>query len=96
MAYKESEVSFEDLVKVFFSKHDPTTLNRQGNDCGTQYRSAIFYHTEEQRAIAQKAKDQIPNAVTEISPAAKFWPAEEYHQQYLVMELCIIVLTSKV
>ncbi|KAI9024787.1 peptide methionine sulfoxide reductase [Hyaloraphidium curvatum] len=86
--YKPDLVKYEDLVHFFFKFHDPTTPNRQGNDVGTQYRSAIFYHTPEQKVIAERV---IPEAqknwkrkiMTEISPATVFWPAEEYHQQYL-------------
>ena len=82
--------SFEDILGVFFTIHDPTTLNRQGNDVGTQYRSAIFYHSPEQKAAAQAvmariAKDAIFGArkvVTELVPAATFYPAEDYHQRY--------------
>ena len=81
MVYNEKEVSYKELVDMFFQKHDPTTLFV---DSEAQYRSAIFYHTEEQKSIAEQAKVLIPNAVTEIVPAGKFWPAEEQHQQYLV------------
>ncbi len=82
-------ISFEEILEVFWSTHDPTTLNRQGADKGTQYRSAIFYHSEEQHEIAKASKlstdaenlwpDPI---VTEISPASIFYPAEDYHQNY--------------
>jgi peptide-methionine (S)-S-oxide reductase len=65
------------------SLHDPTQLNRQGPDVGTQYRSVIFFHDEEQEAVAQAAVEAYPGAVTQIEPAGKFWRAEEYHQQYL-------------
>ena len=82
-------VSFRELLEVFFTVHDPTTLNRQGNDVGTQYRSAIFYHTQEQKAAAEAAIAAI-NAgklwgkpiVTEVVPAATFHIAENYHQEY--------------
>ena len=82
--------SFEDLLGVFFTIHDPTTLNRQGNDVGTQYRSAIFYHSPEQKAAAEAvmarlAKEAIfggRKIVTELAPAATFYPAETYHQRY--------------
>jgi peptide-methionine (S)-S-oxide reductase len=91
LEYDPSQVSYEDLLRVFWECHDPTTLNRQGPDAGTQYRSAIFFHTLEQRdaAIASKEKlqatDKYKNRkiVTEIAPASEFWRAEEYHQQYL-------------
>ena len=82
-------VSFEELLEVFFTIHDPTTLNRQGNDVGTQYRSAIFYHSPEQERIAREVvarftKDKVWFApiVTEIVPASEFHVAEEYHQEY--------------
>ncbi len=81
-------LSYSDLLNVFWSTHDPTTLNRQGNDRGTQYRSAIFYHDEEQRATAELSKRAVAAAlytdpvVTEITPATTFYPAEAYHQNY--------------
>lgn len=88
--YDESKISYEELVKRFFSWHDPTTLNRQGPDHGSQYRSAIFYIDEGQRQIAEAAKVRASQEgafkgrliVTEIVPAATFWTAEEYHQDY--------------
>jgi len=81
-------VSYGDLLKVFWSIHDPTQLNRQGPDRGTQYRSAIFYHTEEQKRTAIESKllvqDRFDKSImTKIVPAAQFFKAEEYHQQYL-------------
>ncbi len=88
--YDPSQVSYERLLEVFWSAHDPTTLNRQGPDVGTQYRSAIFYINEEQAATAKasKAAHEASNRfgrpiVTEIAPATTFYAAEEYHQQYL-------------
>lgn len=88
--YDPSRVSYEDLLKVFWTNHDPTTLNRQGPDVGTQYRSVIFYHTPEQLAAALASKEKLQNSgayrrpiVTEIVPASAFYKAEEYHQQYL-------------
>lgn len=88
--YDPSEVSYDELLKVFWENHDPTTLNRQGPDVGTQYRSAIFYHDEEQRASATASKEKLENSgrykkpvVTEITPASEFYRAEDYHQQYL-------------
>ncbi len=81
-------ISFEEILEIFFSTHDPTTLNRQGNDVGPQYRSVIFYHSEAQRAIAQKAKAEIAPQiwddpiVTEISPLDTFYGGEAYHQNY--------------
>ena len=80
--FDESEISFSDLLEVFFVTHDPTSLNRQGNDVGVQYRSAIFYINSEQRDIAQSMLNSIPNAVTEISPLEVFYDAEDYHQNY--------------
>lgn len=87
--YDPSKVSYEDLLQVFWKIHDPTTLNRQGPDVGTQYRSAIFFHTPEQQTAAQKSKQALERSgafkrpiVTEIAPAPEFWRAEEYHQRY--------------
>ena len=81
-------VSYRDLLEVFWDNHNPTTLNRQGPDWGTQYRSAIFFHSPEQEATARASLDaaqaRFPNRiVTQIEPAPPFWPAEDYHQQYL-------------
>lgn len=88
--YDPDVVSYEELLKVFWANHDPTTLNRQGPDFGTQYRSAIFYHTPEQQAEALASRDRLAAEgkfarpiVTQIVPAATFYRAEEYHQQYL-------------
>ena len=83
------QVSYRDLVEKFFELHDPTQLNRQGPDVGTQYRSAIFTHDREQEAVAAEVKARVAAGsprpvVTEIVAAQEFWPAEEYHQQYLV------------
>lgn len=82
-------ISYEDVLNIFFTIHDPTTLNRQGGDIGTQYRSAVFYHTAEQKAQAEatiKALDAeqvwADPIVTEITEASTFWPAEDYHQEY--------------
>ena len=81
-------ISYHDILEVFWDNHNPTTLNRQGPDVGTQYRSAIFYHSPEQKIEAEKSRDaaqaRFPRPiVTEIVPATEFWRAEEYHQQYL-------------
>lgn len=88
--YDPSQVSYEDLLRIFWENHDPTTLNRQGPDVGTQYRSAIFFHTPEQEAAAKASKEALAKSgrfkrpiVTEIQPAPEFWQAEDYHQQYL-------------
>jgi peptide-methionine (S)-S-oxide reductase len=82
-------ISYEKLLEVFWHTHDPTTLNRQGNDVGTQYRSAIFYHNNNQREIAEKSKREIEDKgifkdpiVTEITPFKKFYVAEDYHKKY--------------
>jgi len=88
--YDPSKVSFDQLLDVFWENHDPTTLNRQGPDVGTQYRSVIFFHTPQQEAAAKASKERLQSSgkykrpiVTEIVPAAEFWRAEDYHQQYL-------------
>ena len=90
VVFDPAKISYEKILDYFFRLHDPTTKNRQGNDMGTQYRSAIFYHSEEQREIAFKVKEQINQSkkwpkevVTDISPASQFYSAEEYHQDYL-------------
>ena len=84
--YDETQISFEQLLDVFFTTHDPTTLNRQGNDIGTQYRSVIYYLNDDQQQQAQQSIDRLKaeglNMVTELSPAPKFYPAEEYHQNF--------------
>lgn len=88
--YDPGEVSYADLLKVFWSVHNPTTKNRQGFDYGTQYRSAIFYHTPQQEELARKSKEELEKSeqfknkeiVTEIVPASAFYNAEEYHQKY--------------
>jgi peptide-methionine (S)-S-oxide reductase len=89
VTFDPAEASYRDLLKVFFTIHDPTTLNRQGDDVGTQYRSAIFYHTPTQQAdaaavIAELSAQQVWDdpIVTEVVPLTKFWPAEEYHQHF--------------
>lgn len=88
--YDPCLISYEELLDLFWEFHDPTTLNRQGPNVGTQYRSAIFYHTPEQKATAAASKEKLQSSgkfdkpiVTEITPASKFYKAEEYHQQYL-------------
>lgn len=79
--FDPEQLSYKELLDLFWKIHDPTALNRQGFDVGSQYRSAIFYHNEEQKKLALETKPQ--NAVTEIVPASKFWRAEDYHQKYL-------------
>ena len=107
VTFDPSVTSFREILDVFFAIHDPTTLNRQGNDIGTQYRSAIFYHAPEQKAAAEAAigelaakkiwKDRI---VTEITPATQFYPAEDYHQEYFrnnsYQPYCQFVVAPKV
>lgn len=90
ITFDPTKTSYEDLLLFFFKMHDPTTLNRQGNDLGTSYRSAIFYHDEEQRRVAEKVKERVDKSgawkrpvVTQIVPANEFWVAEDYHQDYL-------------
>ena len=90
VTFDPSKVSYQDLLKVFWSIHDPTQVNRQGPDVGTQYRSAIFFHSHEQEKLALASKQALEESnkygrgiATEIVPAATFWRAEEYHQQYL-------------
>jgi methionine-S-sulfoxide reductase len=89
VTYDPAEISFTDLLRVFWQTHDPTTLNRQGHDVGPQYRSAIFYHNDAQRKLAEEYKRQLDDSkvfgspiVTEITPFTKFYPAEQYHQEY--------------
>ncbi len=89
--YDPQEVSYEDLLKIFWNNHNPTTLNRQGPDIGTQYRSTVFFYTLEQQKAAMEMKERLnplarkkfqKDIVTEIKPASTFYRAEEYHQQY--------------
>jgi len=89
--FDPSKVTYEQLLEVFWRIHDPTQVNRQGPDFGNQYRSAIFYHTDEQKAKATASRDELQNSqrykgkkiATQIVPAGEFWRAEEYHQRYL-------------
>lgn len=98
-------ISYEDLLRVFFSTHDPTTLNRQGEDVGTQYRSVVFYNGEGQRQAAERIKTEMASLwddpiVTEIVPLDKFWPAEDYHRDYFrrnpQQSYCSLVIAPKV
>jgi len=89
ITYDPSVISYDELLEVFWKTHDPTTLNRQGNDVGPQYRSVIFYHNEEQKALAEKYKDELNKSgawdnpiVTEITAYTNFYAAEKYHQNY--------------
>ncbi len=107
ITFDPRQVAYADLLRVFFSIHDPTTLNRQGADVGTQYRSAIYYHTPEQKAAAEQVMAEL-NAqhvwdkpiVTEVMPAAPFYPAEDYHQEYFQRNpgqgYCRVVIAPKV
>jgi peptide-methionine (S)-S-oxide reductase len=89
--FDPGQISYDELLNVFWSNHNPTTLNRQGPDVGTQYRSVVFYHSPAQKAAAEAAKEKIEKSgrfgnrpvVTQIEPAPTFWRAEEYHQRYL-------------
>jgi len=105
--FDPSVISFKDILRVFFSVHDPTTLNRQGHDIGTQYRSAIFYHNDEQKRDAEEVIKEITDEgvyddpiVTEVVPLEKFWPAEDYHQEYFAnnpnQPYCQAVVSPKV
>ena len=107
ITYNPAEVSFQDLLDVFFVIHDPTTLNRQGNDVGTQYRSAVYYHSAEQKAVAEQviaalnAEHRWNNPiVTEVTAASKFYVAEDYHQEYFAnnasQPYCQVVVAPKV
>jgi peptide-methionine (S)-S-oxide reductase len=107
ITFDPSVVSFRDLLHVFFTIHDPTTLNRQGADVGTQYRSAIFYHTPEQKAAAEEVIVQLNEQnlwgrpiVTEIAPIDTFYVAEDYHQEYYennaTQPYCQVVVAPKV
>ncbi len=91
IVFDPAKISYEQILEFFFKMHDPTTLDRQGNDIGTSYRSAIFYHSDEQRKIAEEVKAKVDRSgawkrpvVTEIVPAKEFWQAEDYHQDYLI------------
>jgi peptide-methionine (S)-S-oxide reductase len=90
LTYDPQKITYEQLLNVFWETHDPTTINRQGPDVGTQYRSVIFYHSPEQKALAEQSKKKLDESgkyrkkiATEIIQATIFYPAEEYHQQYL-------------
>jgi len=107
ITYDPKIISFEDLLEVFWKTHDPTTLNRQGNDVGTQYRSVIFFHDEEQKELAEKYKKKLDEAgifdnplVTEISKLNNFYPAENYHHNYYndnsTQPYCSFVITPKI
>ncbi len=98
--YGEKIISYETLLEVFFILHDPTTLNQQGADIGSQYRSVVFYHNKAQKNIAEKARAKIKGAVTEITPYTVFYPAEIEHQQYYEINqnagYCSYVIAPKI
>lgn len=105
LEFDPSQVSFRDLLVIFFTIHDPTTLNRQGNDVGTQYRSVIFYQDAEQEATARQVIAEMAHVwdapiVTELAPAAPFYKAEDYHQNYFAQHplqgYCAFVVAPKV
>lgn len=108
VTFDNEVITYEELLDVFWRTHDPTTLNRQGNDVGTQYRSAIFYHSSEQKAIAERSITEVNAAkiwpdpiVTTIEAAGKFYPAEDYHQDYynanrLRNPYCVFVIDPKI
>jgi len=107
VSFNPSKISYREILEIFFSIHDPTTLNRQGADVGTQYRSAIFYHGEEQKTIAAELTGELDKAdlwekpiITQIVPLDKFYAAEDYHQEYLSRNpeqaYCQMVISPKV
>ena len=107
ITYDPDVVSFRDLLDVFFTIHDPTTLNRQGNDVGTQYRSAIFYHSPEQKAVAEQTIADVEaqhiwndRIVTQVVAAEPFYIAEDYHQEYFANNpnqgYCRVIIAPKV
>jgi peptide-methionine (S)-S-oxide reductase len=107
ITFDPSQISFDELLKVFWQTHDPTTLNQQGNDMGTQYRSVIFYHNDEQHRIAEQYKKQLDKSgafkspiVTEIAPSKHFYPAEKHHRDYFNLNpsqsYCQFIIRPKV
>jgi peptide-methionine (S)-S-oxide reductase len=107
VTFDPRQISYKELLEIFFTIHDPTTLNRQGNDVGTQYRSAIFYHSPQQKAIAEQVIQEFAAAriwdnpiVTEVAPFTAFYPAEEYHQDYFkrnpAQPYCQVIIAPKV
>lgn len=106
LEFDESLIDFKTILEIFFTVHNPTTLNRQGNDVGTQYRSVIFYHDNEQKKIAEKVMKEVATQiwdkaiVTELSPLTKFYAAEDYHQNYYKLNrsnpYCSFVITPKI
>lgn len=107
ITYDPKTISYEKLLEIFFKLHDPTTLNQQGNDVGTQYRSVIFYHNEKQKELAEKVKQEIEKSgmyqnpiVTKIEPFKNFFKAEDYHQDYYqrnsYQPYCQIIIDPKI
>lgn len=107
ISYDQEKVDFDELLKIFFKTHDPTTLNRQGNDVGTQYRSVVFYHDQQQKEQAEKMIESLNQAgvfesaiVTEVVSAERFWIAEDYHKNYFELNpqnpYCAAVIAPKV
>ncbi len=107
VTFDPSVISYDKLLEIFWHVHDPTTLNRQGNDVGTQYRSAVFYHNDEQKRIALATKEAVDRSgtykkpvVTEIAPFTNFYPAEAYHKEYYernrYQPYCMAVIDPKV
>ena len=107
ITFDPSVIGYDKLLEIFWHVHDPTTLNRQGNDVGTQYRSGIYYHNDEQKRIALASKEEIDKSdtykkpvVTEILPFTNFYPAEDYHQEYYdrnpYQPYCMVVIDPKV
>jgi peptide-methionine (S)-S-oxide reductase len=107
LTFDPSQISYREILRIFFSVHDPTTLNRQGEDVGTQYRSVIFYHNDRQRAIAEAVIRELNEAhlwrkpiVTQVAPLDKFYPAEDYHREYFSrhpdQSYCQAVISPKI
>lgn len=107
LTFARDKISYREILQIFFSVHDPTTLNRQGEDVGTQYRSAIFYHSGRQRVIAEALIKELDEAhlwknpiVTQVVPLHKFYPAEDYHREYFLrhpeQSYCQVVISPKV
>ncbi|MBI2328571.1 MAG: peptide-methionine (S)-S-oxide reductase MsrA [Chloroflexi bacterium] len=107
VTFDTARISYREILEIFFSVHDPTTLNQQGADTGTQYRSAIFYHNEQQKAIAEELIGKLDKArlwqkpiVTQVVPLDEFYPAEDYHQEYFSRHpeqgYCQMVISPKV
>ncbi len=107
VTFDPAKISYREILEIFFSVHDPTTLNRQGADVGTQYRSAIFYHSDKQKTISQEVMKELNNGrlwerpiVTQVAPTSKFYPSEDYHRDYFEKHpeqaYCQAVISPKV